>query len=141
MNNDKNAAKGITEIKMFKNETFLMRCITIFINKICAIKKETNPILKGNCPEYIKNTSPKNEKIKPVVYHLFISETDLVYKNNSDNIIKGLNTYRRLSILKIIPVMSKTEIRINAKSAIFLIILKCFNSSLAIYNFCPFFLA
>ncbi len=92
ISNDKNSPNGIIAVKMFKNETFLMRCITIFINKICAIKKEINPILKGSCPEYIKNTSPKNEKISAVEYHLFVSETDLVYKNNNANMIKGLNT-------------------------------------------------
>ena len=92
ISNDKNIPNGIIAVKMLKNETFLMRCITILMNKICAIKKEINPILKGNCPGYIKNTSPKKEKINAVEYHLFISETELVYKNNSANIIKGLNT-------------------------------------------------
>jgi len=92
ISNDKNIPNGITDFKMLKNETFLMRCITIFINRICAIKKEINPILKGSCPEYIKNTSPKKEKINAVEYHLFISETELVYKNKSANITKGLKT-------------------------------------------------
>lgn len=90
--NNKNVPNGITAIKILENETFSIRCKTIFINKIWAIKKEINPILKGSCPEYIKNTSPNKEKINAVVYHLFVSKTDLVYKNNSDSIIKGLNT-------------------------------------------------
>ncbi len=92
MSNKKNTANGITAVKIFKNETFLMRPITIFINKICAIKNEIKPILKGICPGYIKNTSPKKEKINAVAYHVFVSETDFEYKNNSDNSMKGLKT-------------------------------------------------
>lgn len=91
MSNAKNIPNGITAFKVLKKDTFSMRCMTIFMNNRCAIKKETNPILKGKFPGYIKNTSPKKEKINAVAYHLLISITDLEYKNNSDSKIKGLN--------------------------------------------------
>ena len=80
----------MAENSAFKKLTSLTLEITIFMNKICAIKNETSPPIKKSSPENSSKTSPKNENSKAITYHLILFGKENTYKNSKEKTINGL---------------------------------------------------
>lgn len=106
------------EVIILVNDVFFNRPITILINKTCANKKKINPEIKNNSPLNINKTSPKKQSSNAIVYHFNLIGNENTYKNISEKRIKGLKTYTSAGILKITPIISKTDTTTKTKKVI-----------------------
>lgn len=80
----------MAENSAFNKLTSLILEITIFMNKKCANKNETNPAIKNNSPGNTSKTSPKKENSKAITYHLILFGKENTYKNSSEKMMSGL---------------------------------------------------
>lgn len=90
INRPNTAKNGSTEISAFIKLTSLILEITIFMNKKCAIKNETNPPIKNSSPENSNKTSPKKENSKAITYHFILLGKENTYKNSNEKMMSGL---------------------------------------------------